>query len=430
MKKVFLILISLVILLSAAGCAKEPAAEITEDQEETENFFIGTWYQDGDMSKMSMELLSDGSWTLYDALQPEEDTPEILAAGTAKMKRDELKIYCDAVVAATAGLNDDSTMTIVPEEGGGWYLDEEICMYREEVSWMPETEPETAAPDFDAFIGLWKYDGWKEWLEIRGDGTWDRLDAFEAVMESGTVIAHEDSIVLTSEDTNLELFIRDADTLTDSIGSQLLRVEQISVPPFFDDHGLYPNIEAGEGLRVIENGAHYYLKDGSAYLKGKAFWEIEVLDSYINENDCKDVTFQARSYLTGDVGSQLPGSKYKFGTGSGLYDRYSGASLPAKKTTEGEENSYSCTIEANGQTYEIFYTITTVWDKNDPDWDYVLYKTIHLTYPEDYDGLLFCMRETSDTYEDYKNIPHHDVPEVIGEDEIERIRGGLIYSIG
>lgn len=432
MKKALAILLTLLLLLSAAGCAKEEKRpRRTENREETEeefeNFFIDTWYKDGDMTDMCMKILPDGSWTLYDALLSEEDAPSMLAAGTAEVTGEGvLTIYYDAEDAATAWLNDDDTVTVEPGPDGNWCLDYGFLMYREADSWIPETE----APDFSDYVGLWKYDGWDEWLEIYSDGSWERLGLDGELMESGMLTAYEDHIVIGGGNADTEFFCVDSETLTDSIGSTLARAEEVASTPFFDANELYPNIEADKDLHIVDPGAYYFSDDLSSYLTGRVFWQLEVLDDFYTEDGLREVILQANCYFVDGIAHLLPSGSYTFGAESNLYDRYSGAVLPAETTTGDAERDYSCTIEANGRSYDIHYNTDVTWDSDDPEWDNVLYKTIHVIFPAEYDGLMFCMQEAFDTYDEYAEFSTLKQLEAMGDKEIEHLRNGLIYSFG
>ena len=441
MKKALLILLSVLLLISAAGCAKEPAhsgkTEHTKPREEAENHFIGTWYKDGDMTDMCMEFLPDGSWTLYDALEDGEDSPAILSAGTAKMgKRGKLRIYCDAEEAASASFNDDSSIDIVPQSDGTWCLDYGFRLYREEDSWMPETEPEPL-PDFDEFVGLWKYDDDSGWFRIYEDATWYFLNEYSDVMGEGTLVPQEDCIELQGGGDTLRMFVTGPDSLVDGMGDTLTRVDSIEPTPFFDANGLYPNIGTDDGRTCLENGAYYRLKDNSEYLQGDGYWQVELLGREESENGRETVGILATCGFTGEEADQLSEGKKSHGCMSYLCDRYTGAILPVASSNgnvDGNENMYSASLQVGEESIDIFYTVDLKWDNDDPDWEHMFYQTIYVEFPAEYDGLMLCMIAMPETAEQNQDYIDRDnaraVPEVMGEDYMESIRNGLIFSIG
>lgn len=68
--------------------------------------------------------------------------------------------------------------------------------------------------------------------------------------------------------------------------------------------------------------------------------------------------------------------------------------------SSAEENTYSYTLNIDGQDVRLDYMKSTTWEDNVGDCSTIIHETITVRMPADYDGLVFCASPSPYTYEE------------------------------
>ena len=140
-----------------------------------------------------------------------------------------------------------------------------------------------------------------------------------------------------------------------------------------------------------------------------------ISDNIVNDQ-YREVTFRASCYFPYSSNPGLSG-QHTVGCTSELFDYYTGEWLPMTSVTgdsSAEENTYSYTLNINGEDVRLDYMKSIYWEDNVGDCSSIVHITITVRMPADYDGLVFCASPGPYTYEELTAHLHEGEGYVIG----------------
>ena len=167
---------------------------------------------------------------------------------------------------------------------------------------------------------------------------------------------------------------------------------------YFDEHGV--SVPDGP-VNCIVDYIYYNLNDPETYCR--------VGDAVYTQTDCYaepvDEEGYQNVYLTLTLALQ-PGCYYDAAenieylnftaSGVGVYDWYTGRKLPARSTSDDDAQEYAVTLDIDGVSYEVSYSMQISWEQGNWVYDETRNGTSSMTgtfqyvfrIPEGYDGLV------------------------------------------
>lgn len=272
-------------------------------------------------------------------------------------------------------------------------------------------EPEVS---FEDFFGCWEYWDYDIWLCVYGDGTYEMYNE-NGDCTAGSYTPEGTQIVLDSG----ERFALDGEGgLIDEDGDTLFPTELPDFTPvaYFEEGGYSFDLEMDEGRFLLENAVHYSYEDGSSYTTAYGEWALNSISDQIVNDQYRDVIFEAVCYFPTSSNPGLSG-RHTVGCMSELFDYYTGEWLPMTSVSgdsTAEENTYSYTLNIDGEEVRLDYMKSLSWEHNVGDFSSILYMTITVRMPVDYDGLVFCASPSPDTYEELTAHQHEGEGYVTG----------------
>lgn len=250
------------------------------------------------------------------------------------------------------------------------------------------------------FYGCWKYTDLEDWVYIYGDGTYEWFEE-DGSSEVGTYQMDGGELVM---DDGLRYALDGEGGLIDEDGDTLFPTELPDFTPvaYFEEGGYSFDLEMDEGRFPLENAVHYSYEDGSSYTTAYGEWALNSISDQIVNDQYRDVIFEAVCYFPTSSNPGLSG-RHTVGCMSELFDYYTGEWLPMTSVSgdsTAEENTYSYTLNIDGEEVRLDYMKSLSWEHNVGDCSSILYMTITVRMPVDYDGLVFCASPSPYTYEE------------------------------
>ena len=250
------------------------------------------------------------------------------------------------------------------------------------------------------FYGCWKYTDLEDWVYIYGDGTYEWFEE-DGSSEVGTYQMDGGELVM---DDGLRYALDGEGGLIDEDGDTLFPTELPDFTPvaYFEEGGYSFDLEMDEGRFPLENAVHYSYEDGSSYTTAYGEWALNSISDQIVNDQYRDVIFEAVCYFPTSSNPGLSG-RHTVGCMSELFDYYTGEWLPMTSVSgdsTAEENTYSYTLNIDGEEVRLDYMKSLSWEHNVGDCSSILYMTIMVRMPVDYDGLVFCASPSPYTYEE------------------------------
>ncbi len=258
-------------------------------------------------------------------------------------------------------------------------------------------EPEV---NFEDFFGCWEYWDYDIWLYVYGDGTYEMYHE-NGDCTAGSYTPEGTEIVL---DSGERFALNEEGGLIDEDGNTLFPAELPDFTPvaYFEERGYSFDLEMDEGRFPLEDAARYYYSDGSYYTTVYAEWGLKKISDTVVSDQYREIVFQASCYFPHSSNPGLSGS-YIVGCTSQLFDYYTGECLPIASIhgdSSAEENTYSYTLNINGEEVRIDYMKSVSWEDYVGDCRSIAHQTITVRMPVDYDGLVFCASPSPYTYEE------------------------------
>ena len=182
--------------------------------------------------------------------------------------------------------------------------------------------------------------------------------------------------------------------LIDEDGNTLFPTELPDFTPvaYFEEGGYSFELEMDEGRYGLDDALRYFYLDGSHYTTAYGEWALSMISDNIVNDQYREVTFRASCYFPYSSNPGLSG-QHTVGCTSELFDYYTGEWLPMTSVTgdsSAEENTYSYTLNINGEDVRLDYMKSIYWEDNVGDCSSIVHITITVRMPADYDGLVFC----------------------------------------
>ena len=295
---------------------------------------------------------------------------------------------------------EDGRGDVISEEQGSDPGDDRGDVISEEQGSDPEDTLDEPEVNFEDFFGCWEYWDYDIWLYVYGDGTYEMYNE-NGDCTAGSYTPEGTEIVLDSG----ERFALDEEGgLIDEDGNTLFPTELPDFTPvaYFEEGGYSFDLEMDEGRFPLENAARYFYSDGSYYTTAYGEWALSMISDNVVNDQYREITFQASCYFPKSSNPGLSG-QHTVGCTSDLYDYYTGEWLPMTSVygeSSAEENTYSYTLNIDGQDVRLDYMKSTTWEDNVGDCSTIIHETITVRMPADYDGLVFCASPSPYTYEE------------------------------
>lgn len=250
------------------------------------------------------------------------------------------------------------------------------------------------------FYGCWKYTDLEDWVYIYGDGTYEWFEE-DGSSEVGTYQMDGGELVM---DDGLRYTLDGEGGLIDEDGDTLYPTELPEFTPvaYFEERGYSFDLEMDEGRFPLEDAARYYYSDGSYYTTVYAEWGLKKISDTVVSDQYRELVFQVSCYFPHSSNPGLSGN-YIVGCTSQLFDYYTGECLPMASIhgdSSAEENTYSYTLNINGEEVRIDYMKSVSWEEHVGDCRSIAHQTATVRMPVDYDGLVFCASPSPYTYEE------------------------------
>lgn len=264
------------------------------------------------------------------------------------------------------------------------------------------------------FYGCWKYTDLEDWVYIYGDGTYEWFEE-DGSSEVGTYQMDGGELVM---DDGLRYTLDGEGGLIDEDGDTLYPTELPDFTPvaYFEEGGYSFELEMDGGRYGLDDALRYFYLDGSHYTTAYGEWALSTISDNIVNDQYREVTFRASCYFPYSSNPGLSG-QHTVGCTSELFDYYTGEWLSMTSVTgdsSAEENTYSYTLNINGEDVRLDYMKSIYWEDNVGDCSSIVHITITVRMPADYDGLVFCASPSPYTYEELTAHLHEGEGYVIG----------------
>ena len=315
---------------------------------------------------------------------------------------------------------EDGRGDVISEEQGPDPGDDRGDVISEEQGFDPGDTLDEPEVNFEDFYGCWEYWDYDIWLYVYGDGTYEMYNE-NGDCTAGSYTPEGTEIVLDSG----ERFALDGEGgLIDEDGNTLFPTELPDFTPvaYFEEGGYSFELEMDEGRYGLDDALRYFYLDGSHYTTAYGEWALSMISDNIVNDQYWEVTFRASCYFPYSSNPGLSG-QHTVGCTSELFDYYTGEWLPMTSVTgdsSAEENTYSYTLNINGEDVRLDYMKSIYWEDNVGDCSSIVHITITVRMPADYDGLVFCASPSPYTYEELTAHLHEGEGYVIGTTLEER----------
>ena len=265
------------------------------------------------------------------------------------------------------------------------------------------------------FYGCWEFTDVYEWLYIYGDGTYEWYEE-DGSSYIGNYYMEDGELCL--EDSDLRFTLDGEGGMESNDGDALYLSELPDFTPtaYFEEGGYSFDLEMDAGRLPLENAVRYSYEDGSSYTTAYGEWALNSISDQIVNDQYRDVIFEAVCYFPISSDPGLSG-RHTVGCMSELFDYYTGEWLPMTSVSgdsTAEENTYSYTLNINGEEVRLDYMKSLSWEHNVGDCSSILHMTITVRMPVDYDGLVFCASPSPYTYEELTAHQHEGEGYVTG----------------